>query len=125
MAFDDDMTVVFGSFPEFADRRIGDAIGEDDVLADEFDGLELAERGRDRTATDFRGRRRGRARVDVVDLGAELPTGDDGVAEPKFAFGLRRGELAAECLAAWVVIGTRSEGLVADAFAAPDGGDAE
>ena len=73
----------------------------------------------------MRGRGGGGAWVDVVDLGAELPTGDDGVAEPKFAFGLRRWELAAECLAAGVVIGAGCEGFVAHAFTTPDGGDAE
>ena len=125
MALDDDMAVVFGSLPEFANRGVGNAIGQDDVLADEFDGLELAERGRDRAAADFLGRRGGGAWVGVVDLCAELPARNDRVAEPKFAFGLRGGELAAEGLAAGVVIGAWSEGLIADAFAAPDGGDAE
>ena len=125
MAFDDDLAVMFGSLPELADSRIGDAIGEDDILSDEFDGLELAERRRDRTAADFLRRRGGRARVGAIDRGAELPAGDDGVAEPEFAFGLRRGELAAECLAAGVVIGAGCEGFVAHAFTTPDGGDAE
>ena len=125
VAFDDDVAGALAGFPEFADGGVGDAIGQDDVLADEFDGLESPERRRDRTAADFRGRRGGRARVGAVDRGAELPTGDDGVAEPELAFGLRRGELAAERLAAGVVIGTRREGLIADALAAPDRRDTE
>ena len=79
----------------------------------------------ERAAADFLGRRGGGARVGVVDRGAELPAGDDGVAEPEFAFRLRGGELAAECLAAGVVIGAGCEGFVAHAFTTPDGGDAE
>ena len=59
MALDDDMAVVLGSLPELANRGVVDAIGQDDVLADEFDGLELAERGRDRSAAYFLGRRGG------------------------------------------------------------------
>ena len=43
VAFDDDVTVAFAGFPEFADGGVGDAIGQDDVLTDEFDGLEATE----------------------------------------------------------------------------------
>ena len=43
VAFDDDVAVALAGSPEFADGGVGDAIGQDDVLADEFDGLEATE----------------------------------------------------------------------------------
>ena len=125
VALDDDESVALGGLPEFTHGGIGDAVGEHDVLADEFDGLESSERDRYRPAADFFGRWRRRARVGRIDLRAELPARGDRVAEPKFAFGLRGRELASQRLAARVVVGARSERLVADAFAAPDGGDPE
>ena len=125
MAFDDDAAIAFGGLPEFADGRVSDPVGQDDILADKFDGLELAERGRDRAAPDFFRRRGGGARVRPVDRRTELPSGDDCVAEPEFTLGLRRRELSTERLSARVMVGARSERLVADPFTAPDGRDAQ
>ena len=125
VAFDHDLAVMLGGLPELTDDRVVDAIGEHDVLADEFHGLELTQRGRQRAASDFIDRGRRGAWVIAIDRRAELPAGDDRMAEPELAFGLRSRELAAERLAARVVIGTRGEGFVADALASPDGGDAE
>ena len=125
VAFDHDLSVMLRGLPEFADRGIGDPVGQHDVLADELDGLELAERGRERAAADFRGRRGGGARVGLVHRGAELPARDNRVPEPEFAFRLRRGELTTQRLAARVEVGAGSKGLVAHSLAAPDGGDAQ
>ena len=125
VAFDDDVAVALAGFPEFADGGVGDAIGQDDVRADEFDGLETTEGFRQRSSADFLGRRSRRARIGQVDLRPGLPTGNDRMAEPEFALRLRGRELTAERLTARVMVGAGREGFVADAFAAPDRRDPE